>query len=40
MRNSTASLKQSKLAMLNEFSDYYLRLAKMEKDADEFWADV
>ena len=25
------------LAHLNEFPDYYTRLAKMEKDADEFW---
>ena len=40
MRNSTASLKQSKFVMLNEFSDYYLHLAKMGKETDEFWADV
>lgn len=26
------------LAHLNEFPDYYTRLAKMEKEADEFWA--
>ena len=26
------------LAHLNEFSDYYTRLLKMEKEADEFWA--
>ena len=25
------------LAHLNEFPDYYTRLHKMEKDADEFW---
>ena len=25
------------LAHLNEFSDYYIRLAKLEKDADKFW---
>ena len=25
------------LAHLNEFPDYYDRLAKMEKEADEFW---
>ena len=25
------------LAHLNEFSDYYTRLDKMEKEADEFW---
>jgi len=25
------------LAHLNEFSDYYTRLAKLEKEADEFW---
>ena len=25
------------LAHLNEFSDYYTRLAKLEKDADKFW---
>jgi len=25
------------LAHLNEFSDYYDRLEKMEKEADEFW---
>jgi len=25
------------LAHLNEFSDYYTRLNKMEKEADEFW---
>ncbi len=25
------------LAHLNEFSDYYTRLAKMEKEADEYW---
>lgn len=25
------------LAHLNEFSDYYTRLARMEKEADEFW---
>ncbi|MBU1102241.1 hypothetical protein KJ853_01110 [Patescibacteria group bacterium] len=25
------------LAHLNEFADYYTRLAKMEKEADEFW---
>lgn len=25
------------LAHLNEFPDYYTRLAKMEKEADEFW---
>jgi hypothetical protein len=28
------------LAHLHEFSEYYTRLAKMEKEADEFWADV
>jgi hypothetical protein len=28
------------LAHLNEFPDYYTSLAKMEKEADEFWADV
>lgn len=26
------------LAHLNEFSDYYIRLHKMEKEADKFWA--
>jgi len=25
------------LAHLNEFPDYYIRLEKMEKEADEFW---
>jgi hypothetical protein len=25
-------------AHLNEFPDYYTRLAKMEKEADKFWA--
>ncbi|PIP20981.1 MAG: hypothetical protein COX40_01830 [Candidatus Omnitrophica bacterium CG23_combo_of_CG06-09_8_20_14_all_40_11] len=25
------------LAHLNEFSDYYTRLAKMEKEAEDFW---
>lgn len=25
------------LAHLNEFSDYYTRLGKMEKEAEEFW---
>ena len=25
------------LAHLNEFPDYYTRLAKMEKEADDFW---
>lgn len=25
------------LAHLNEFSDYYTRLEKMEKEADEYW---
>jgi len=25
------------LAHLNEFADYYIRLAKLEKEADEFW---
>lgn len=25
------------LAHLNEFADYYTRLEKMEKEADEFW---
>jgi hypothetical protein len=25
-------------AHLNEFPDYYTRLAKMEQEADEFWA--
>lgn len=25
------------LAHLNEFPDYYTRLAKMEKEADQFW---
>jgi len=25
------------LAHLNEFSDYYTRLKKMEKEADDFW---
>lgn len=25
------------LAHLNEFSDYYTRLDKMEKEAEEFW---
>jgi hypothetical protein len=25
------------LAHLNEFSDYYTRLDKMEKEADEYW---
>jgi len=26
------------LAHLNEFPDYYTRLAKMEEEADKFWA--
>lgn len=26
------------LAHLNEFPDYYTRLAKLEKEADKFWA--
>jgi hypothetical protein len=26
------------LAHLKEFPDYYTRLAKLEKDADEFWS--
>lgn len=26
------------LAHLNEFSDYYHRLKKMEKEAEEYWA--
>jgi hypothetical protein len=25
-------------AHLNEFQDYYTRLAKMEKESDQFWA--
>ena len=25
------------LAHLNEFADYYTRLAKLEKEAEEFW---
>jgi hypothetical protein len=25
------------LAHLNEFADYYTRLAKMEEEADQFW---
>jgi len=25
------------LAHLNEFADYYTRLAKMEKEVDDFW---
>jgi hypothetical protein len=28
------------LAHLNEFPDYYTRLSKMEKEADEYWANV
>jgi hypothetical protein len=28
------------LAHLKEFPDYYTRLAKMEKEADEFWSKV
>lgn len=27
------------LAHLNEFPDYYTRLAKMEREADDFWDD-
>ncbi|WP_366927919.1 DUF5661 family protein [Clostridium sp.] len=27
------------LAHLNEYPDYYKRLAKMEKEAEEFWGD-
>ena len=27
------------LAHLNEFPDYYTRLEKLEKEADEFWKD-
>ena len=27
------------LAHLNEFSDYYTRLEKMEEEAEEFWQD-
>lgn len=26
------------LAHLNEFADYYTRLAKMEKEAEDYWA--
>lgn len=26
------------LAHLNEFSDYYTRLEKLEKEADEYWS--
>lgn len=26
------------LAHLNEFPDYYCRLAKLEKEADDFWS--
>jgi hypothetical protein len=28
------------LAHLKEFPDYYLRLAMMEKEADEYWSNV
>ena len=28
------------LAHLKEFPDYYTRLSAMEKDADEYWANV
>lgn len=28
------------LAHLNEFSDYYTRLDKMEREADEFWGKI
>ena len=28
------------LAHLKEFPDYYTRLSAMEKEADEYWADV
>lgn len=28
------------LAHLNEFSDYYDRLEKMEKEADEYWEEI
>lgn len=28
------------LAHLNEFPDYYTRLSAMEKEADEYWANV
>ncbi len=27
------------LAHLNEFADYYTRLDKLEKEADEYWTD-
>jgi hypothetical protein len=27
------------LAHLNEFADYYTRLEKMEREADEYWAE-
>ena len=27
------------LAHLNEFADYYTRLDKLEKEADDYWAD-
>jgi hypothetical protein len=30
--------KQTLQAYLNEFPDYYTRLAKMEADADAYWA--
>jgi hypothetical protein len=28
------------LAHLNDFSGYYTRLARIEKEADQYWADV
>ncbi len=36
---SDDSLTTGKIALahLNEFPDYYTRLEKMEKEADEFW---
>jgi Protein of unknown function (DUF5661) len=39
---SDDSLTTGKIALahLNEFPDYYTRLDKMEKEADEFWGKV
>ena len=35
--NDSLTTGKIALAHLNEFPDYYTRLEKMEKEADEFW---
>lgn len=35
--NESLTTGKIALAHLNEFPDYYTRLEKMEKEADEFW---